>query len=71
MYLLGMSLSLTTIRGETADTCNVRKRADGWSGEVLRAMTQTTFTIAALFVGFTIAALIVLSAVTMGAIAGT
>ena len=33
-------------------------------------MNQTTFTIAALFVGFTIAALIVLSAITMGAIAG-
>jgi hypothetical protein len=33
-------------------------------------MTQTKFTIAALFVGFTIAALIVLSAITMGAIAG-
>ena len=33
-------------------------------------MTQTTFTIAALFVAFTIAALIVLSAITMGAIAG-
>jgi hypothetical protein len=33
-------------------------------------MSQTTCTIAALFVVFTIAALIVLSAVTMGAIAG-
>jgi|GEM_PF-3256762 hypothetical protein len=34
-------------------------------------MLQTKFTIAALFVGFTIAALIVLSAITMGAVAGT
>jgi hypothetical protein len=34
-------------------------------------MTHTKFTIAALFVGFTIAALIVLSAITMGAVAGT
>jgi hypothetical protein len=33
-------------------------------------MRQTTFTLAALFVGFTIAALIVLSAITMGAVAG-
>ena len=33
-------------------------------------MTQTKFTIAALAVVFTIAALIVLSAVTMGAVAG-
>jgi hypothetical protein len=37
----------------------------------LVAMSQTTFTIAALVVGFTIAALIVLSAITMGAVAGT
>lgn len=36
-----------------------------------RGMTQTKFTIAALLVGFTIAALIVLSAITMGAVAGT
>jgi hypothetical protein len=35
------------------------------------AMTQTKFTIAALIVGFTIAALIVLSAITMGAVAGS
>ena len=34
-------------------------------------MKQTTFTIAALFVVFTIAAMIVLSALTMGAVAGT
>jgi ABC-type transport system involved in cytochrome bd biosynthesis fused ATPase/permease subunit len=34
-------------------------------------MTQTKFTIAALIVGFTIAALIVFSAVTMGAVAGS
>jgi len=33
-------------------------------------MNQTTFTIAALAVFFTIAALIVLSAITMGAVAG-
>jgi hypothetical protein len=33
-------------------------------------MSQTSFTIAALFVGFTIAALIVFTAITMGAIAG-
>ena len=62
-----MKLCLTTIRGETPDTC---KRFDAWSGEVPESMTQTTFTIAALFVGLTIAALIVLSAITMGAIAG-
>jgi hypothetical protein len=65
-----VKLCLTTIRGETADTCNGGKRFDGWSREVHPPMTQTTFTIAALFVGFTIAALIVLSAITMGAIAG-
>jgi hypothetical protein len=34
-------------------------------------MTQTTFTIAALVVCFTIAGLIVLSAVSLGAVAGT
>jgi hypothetical protein len=34
-------------------------------------MIQTKFTIAALFIAFTIAALIVLSAITMGAVAGT
>jgi hypothetical protein len=34
-------------------------------------MTQTKFTIVALAVGFTIAALIVLSAVSMGAVAGS
>jgi hypothetical protein len=33
-------------------------------------MTQTKFTLAALFVGFTVAALIALSAITMGAVAG-
>jgi hypothetical protein len=58
---------LTTIRGRTADTC---KGFAEWSGEVKESMKQTTFTIAALFVGLTIAALIVLSAITMGAIAG-
>ncbi len=36
----------------------------------MQTMSQTTFTLAALFVFFTIAALIVLSAITMGAIAG-
>ncbi|HEY3462517.1 MAG TPA: hypothetical protein VGK62_03570 [Gaiellaceae bacterium] len=41
------------------------------TAKVLPAMTQTKFTIAALVVGFTIAALIVLSAITMGAVAGT
>jgi preprotein translocase subunit SecG len=45
------------------------QRSDGLRGES-PTMSQTTFTIAALFVVFTIAALIVLSAVTMGAIAG-
>ena len=34
-------------------------------------MAQTKFTIAALFVGLTIAALIVLSAVTLGAVTGS
>jgi len=34
-------------------------------------MTQTRFTIAALIVGFTIAVLITLSAVAMGAVTGT
>ena len=34
-------------------------------------MTHSKFTIAALFVVFTIAALIVLSAITMGAVAGS
>ena len=34
-------------------------------------MIQTKFTIAALFVGFTVAALIVFSAITMGAVAGS
>ena len=33
-------------------------------------MTQTKFTVAALLVGFTIAALIVLSAVSLGAVTG-
>ena len=46
------------------------QRADGLGGES-RTMTQTKLTVAALFVGFTIAALIVLSAITMGAVAGT
>jgi len=46
------------------------QRAERPSGELRESMTQTTFTVAALFVGLTIAALIVLSAITMGAIAG-
>lgn len=33
-------------------------------------MTRTKFTITALFLGFTVAALIVLSAIAMGAVAG-
>jgi hypothetical protein len=70
VYLLESSVCLTTIRGETADTCNPVERSDVRSGEVRESMTQTTFTIAALFVGLTIAALIVLSAITLGAIAG-
>jgi hypothetical protein len=41
------------------------------TAKVPPAMTQTKFTIAALLVGFMIAALIVLSAITMGAVAGT
>lgn len=45
------------------------QRSDGSGGESPR-MKRTTFTIAALFVAFTIAALIVLSAITMGAVAG-
>jgi hypothetical protein len=47
------------------------ERAAGTGGEGTRTMTQTKLTIAALIVGFTIAALIVLSAITMGAVAGT
>jgi hypothetical protein len=34
-------------------------------------VTQTKFTVAALFIAFTIAALIVLSAIGLGAVAGT
>jgi hypothetical protein len=45
------------------------QRSVGLSGEV-PTMNQTTVTIAALFVALTIAALIVLSAITMGAVAG-
>jgi hypothetical protein len=67
VYLLGVSLSLTTIRGEAADTCKGLTTGATKS----KHMIQTKFTIAALFVGFTIAALIVLSAITMGAVAGT
>ena len=43
----------------------------GASGGESRAMRQTTLTIAALVVVFAIAAVIVLSALTMGAVAGT
>lgn len=46
------------------------QRSDDLGGES-QTMTQTRLTVAALFVGFTIAALIVLSAITMGAVAGT
>ena len=46
------------------------ERFDPRGSEVQQSMTQTTFTIAALFVAFTIAALIVFSAITMGAVAG-
>lgn len=45
------------------------QRSDRLRGES-QTMKQTTFTITAVFIVFTIAALIVLSAVTMGAIAG-
>lgn len=45
------------------------QRSGRLHGEV-PTMNQTTVTIAALFVAFTIAALIVLSAITMGAVAG-
>ena len=65
-----MKLCLTTIRGQTADTFNCAEGLTRGAAKYPGKMTQTTFTIAALFVGFTIAALIVLSAVTMGAIAG-
>ncbi len=66
MYLLGVSLSPTTIRGGGADTCK------GLTNRAANSLTmkQTTLTIAALFVAFTIAALIVLTAITMGAVAG-
>jgi hypothetical protein len=43
---------------------------NGAGGES-RSMPQTRFTIAALVVGFTIASLIILSAVAMGAVTGT
>lgn len=66
MYLLGVKPCPTTIRGRAADTCK------GLTGSTAKSptMNQTTFTIAALFVAFTIAALIVFSAITMGAVAG-
>jgi len=62
-----VKLCLTTIRGGTSDTCKGLTRG---AAKYESPMTQTTFTIAALFVGLTIAALIVLSAITMGAVAG-
>jgi hypothetical protein len=62
-----VSLSLTTIRGRAPDTCKGLRAC----AAKRRDMRQTKFTIAALLVGFTIAALIVLSAITMGAVAGT
>jgi hypothetical protein len=45
------------------------QRAEAPGGET-QTMKQTTLTLAALFVVFTIAALIVLSAITMGAVSG-
>jgi hypothetical protein len=54
---------------DSRPSCGHLQRADAAGGEV-QTMSQTTFTLAALFVFFTIAALIVLSAITMGAIAG-
>ena len=51
----------------------VSPRAKGLGGRTPKssAMTQTKFTIAVLVLGFTIAALIVFSAVSMGAVAGS
>jgi L-cystine uptake protein TcyP (sodium:dicarboxylate symporter family) len=42
-----------------------------FAAKLAPTMTQTKFTIAALAVGVTIAALIVLSAISLGAVAGT
>lgn len=49
----------------------VGERSEGSRGEDVPTMTQTTFTIAVLVIGFTIAALFVLTAMSMGAVAGT
>jgi hypothetical protein len=43
----------------------------GCAAKLPPTMTQTKFTVAALAIGVTIAALIVLSAITLGAVAGT
>jgi hypothetical protein len=70
VYLLGMKLCPRTIRDKVADTFKLGERSVRRGGES-RGVTQTKFTVAALFIGFTIAALIVLSAIGMGAVAGT
>ena len=56
--------------GERKREPDGHERSARWSVES-SSVTQTKFTIAALVVGFTIAALIVLSAITMGAVAGS
>jgi len=69
VYLLGVSLARRRFAARRRTPSSGRSvRSDGESS---LAMTQTKFTIAALVVGFTFAALIVLSAITMGAVAGT
>lgn len=55
---------------EPAGPFRVGERSERRRGEELPTMTQTTFTIAALVIGFTIAALFVLTAMSMGAVAG-
>jgi hypothetical protein len=70
VYLLGVKLCPRTIRGGAADTFHAGERSVRPGGEP-RGVTQTKFTVAALFIGFTIAALIVVSAIGMGAVAGT
>lgn len=66
MYLLGVSLARRRFAAER------RTPAKGFTSRAAnsRRMKQTTLTIAALFVAFTIAALIVVTAITMGAVAG-
>jgi len=66
-YLLGVALPDDDSRQDRGHLPEVWRI--GW--RTYTTMTQTKFTIAALVVGFTIAALIVLSAITMGAVAGT